>query len=115
MKADNILKIYEQKFKYFNYSQRTIEIYTHYVSKFLVDTDKYPQHITSDDFQAYLSNYKFSSVAQQNQIINAIKFLYEKVINKKYKKVDFSRPRSEKKLPVIIDKTELLHKIYVKT
>jgi hypothetical protein len=36
-------------------------------------------------------------------VINSIKFLYEKVLNKKYNKVSFKRSKSEKKLPRVID------------
>lgn len=76
-KHSEILKIYIQKLKYLNYSQRTIEVYSHYAEKFLIKIDKYPQHIVADDFSNYLLNFKFSGISQQNQVINAIKFLYE--------------------------------------
>jgi integrase/recombinase XerD len=108
---EEFLKICNKKLKYFNYSDRSIEMYIHYISKFIDSVDKYHQHIVSKDFQEYLNNYEFSSISQQNQIINAIKFLYEKILNKKYDKIDFERPRSEKKLPKIIDKEFLLSKI----
>lgn len=111
MKQDEILKIYEQKLKYFNYSQRTIEIYVHYTKSFLLKINKYYQHLVSYDFQNYLDKYNFSSISQQNQIINAIKFLYEKVLNKKYDKVCFKRPHKENKLPRIIDHNLLVSKI----
>lgn len=106
-----IYRIAEQKMKYFNYSPRTIEVYLHYIQKFIELTNKYPERITSSDFQKYLLNYKFTSVSQQNQIINAIKFLYEKVLNRKYDKIDFQRPRSVKKLPQVIDKVFILTQI----
>ena len=111
MKFEKILSDYNTKLKYLNYSGRTIDIYTHYSTKFLEKVDKYPQHIVSSDFENYLLNYKFTSISQQNQIINSIKFLYEKVLNKKYNKVDFQRPRKEKTLPRIIDKYYLLNQI----
>lgn len=60
-------------------------------------------HCNSSDFQNYLDSYKFLSVSQQNQIINSIRFLYKFGLNKKYDKVSFKRPRSEKKLPKVID------------
>jgi len=110
-KYDNILKIYIQKLKYFRYSERTISSYYHYVFKFLEYTGKYSQHLVSSDFQSYLDNFNFSSSSQQNQIISSIKFLYEKVLNKKYNKISFERPRKEKKLPRIIDKNLLANKI----
>lgn len=110
-KQDKILKIYCEKLKYFNFSRNTIKIYTHYVSEFLEFTKKNYQHLTSKDFQFYLDHYKFSSTSQQNQIISSIKFLYEKVLNKKYAKIDFSRPKKERRLPQIIDKDVLKNKI----
>lgn len=106
-----LLRIYEQKLKYFHYSTRTIEIYSHYVGKFLNTVDKYPQHLVSSDFQSYLNSYKFTSISQQNQIINAIKFLYEKVLERKYDKVSFQRPRKENHLPQVIDKAYVLQQI----
>lgn len=110
-KQNKILRIYSEKLKYFNYSSNSIKIYRHYVAEFLEFTKKNYQHLTSSDFQFYLDNYKFSSVSQQNQIISAIKFLYIKVLNKKYKKIDFSRPKKQRKLPQIIDKEVLKTKI----
>jgi len=111
MKIDEVLKIYRKTLKYLNYSERTISLYYHYVEKFLIKTDKYYQHIVASDFSDYLSNYKFSSISQQNQIINAIKFLYDEVLKKKYNKVNFKRPRKEKHLPQIIDKDYLINSI----
>lgn len=94
----------EDKLNYFKYSQKTIEMYSHYIIKFLESVNKYPQHLTSKDFEYYLMNYNFTSISQQNQIINSIKFYYDKILNKKYKKIDFQRPNKEKKLPQIIEK-----------
>ena len=113
MKQSNeqILKIYVEKLKYFNYAKTTIKSYSHYTLKFLESVDKYRDHLNSQDFQKYLNEYDFTSISQQNQLINAIKFLYEKVLNRKYDKVDFSRPRSERKLPQVIDKEFLLDRI----
>jgi len=110
-KYDEILKIYTQKLKYFHYAERTIEIYIHYTKQFLKSVDKYHQHLVSSDFSNYLINYKFSSISQQNQIINAIKFLYEKILDKKYNKVDFQRPRKEKRLPQIISHEHIISSI----
>jgi site-specific recombinase XerD len=56
----------------------------------------------------YLDNYNFTSVSQQNQIINAIRFLYKFGINKKYDKVSFNRPKKEKKLPRVIDSEQII-------
>lgn len=99
----NLYKICEQKLKYLNYSKRTSEIYLHYIDRFLSSIDKPSSRLTSKDFQSYLDNYNFTSVSQQNQIINAIRFLYKFGLAKKYDKVSFKRPKKEKKLPRVID------------
>jgi site-specific recombinase XerD len=105
------LQNFISKLNYFNYSKNTVKIYSYYVEEFLRVNKKSPSKLDSNDFKSYLENYNFSSISQQNQIISSIKFLYKKVLNKKYDKVDFSRPRKEKKLPQIIDKKILTEKI----
>jgi integrase/recombinase XerD len=104
-----IIKICEQKFIYLNYSPKTAENYLSHIKRF-VDSigNKQIIHLNSSDFQKYLDEYNFTSVSQQNQIINSIRFLYKFGLEKKYDKVSFKRPKSEKKLPRVIDKDFLL-------
>ncbi|NBO36866.1 recombinase XerD [bacterium] len=107
-----IIKICEQKFIYLKYSPRTSENYLIHIKRFLNSVgDKQVIHLSSKDFQNYLDNYNFTSVSQQNQAINAIRFLYKYGLERKYDKVNFQRPRSEKKLPQVIDKDFLLDRI----
>lgn len=103
MNKTNYYEICNQKLKYLNYSDRTIKSYLFYIKQFLDNTKIPPTRLKSNDFQSYLNNYIFSSVSQQNQVINAIRFLYKFGLEKKYDKVSFKRPKSEKKLPVVID------------
>ena len=107
----NILKILNERLKYFNYSENTISSYNHYVKEFLESVGKYTQHLVSSDVQNYLNEYNFTSVSQQNQIISSIKFFYEKVLDKKYSKINFHRPRTRRRLPIITEKEFLLTKI----
>jgi len=75
-----IVKICEQKFTYLNYSERTKNIYIHYIKGFIGWCgNKRIIHLNSNDFQNYLNTYNYTSVSQQNQIINAIRFLYKKI------------------------------------
>jgi integrase/recombinase XerD len=112
MLNNKIINICEKKLIYFNYSKNTINNYIHHIKLFLVYlNNKQISHVNSFDFQNYLDNYKFSSVSQQNQVINSIKFLYEKVLDKKYEKVNFKRPRKEVKLPKPIDMNYLINKL----
>lgn len=102
-KRVSTLKICEQKLNYLNYSSRTIDNYLSHIRRFLKSQRKSALHLNSQDFQLYLDNYKFTSVSQQNQVINSIRFLYKYGLGKKYDKVSFKRPKSEKKLPRVID------------
>ena len=112
MLNQKIIKICEQKFIFLNYSNNTSKIYLHYINEFLkFHENKQIIHLSSSDFQTYIDNYKFTSISQQNQIISSLKFLYVDVLNKKYLKVSFKRPRNEKHLPQIIDKDFLINKI----
>jgi site-specific recombinase XerD len=101
---NKIIKICEEKFIYLNYSPRTRDNYLSHIRNFLNTLGaKQITHCNSKDFQTYLDNYKFTSISQQNQVINAIRFLYRFGLNKKYDKVSFKRPKSERKLPKVID------------
>jgi integrase/recombinase XerD len=112
MKNQKIIKICEDKFIYLNYSLRTKNNYMSHIRHFLESLcDKQIVHCNSQDFQSYLDNYRFTSVSQQNQVINSIRFLYKFGLNKKYDKVSFTRPKSEKKLPKVVDSNFILSKL----
>jgi len=112
MKRIDYYEICKQKLKYLNYSERTSEMYLHYIDKFLKSSAVIePSRLTASDFQYYLDKYKFTSNSQQNQVINAIRFLYKYGLERKYDKVSFQRPRSERHLPQIIDKDLILNKL----
>ena len=107
MKKTDYYEICNQKLKYLNYSDRTIKSYLFYINQFLTNTKISPTRLTSSDFQSYLDGYSFTSTSQQNGVINAIRFLYKFGLNKKYDKVSFKRPKSEKKLPQVIDSNHI--------
>lgn len=112
MLNEKIIRICEQKFIYLNYSKRTSDNYLSHIKRFIISIgNKQIIHLNSNYFQFYLDKYKFTSISQQNQIINSIRFLYKEVLNKKYDKVSFKRPKSEKKLPKVIDKDFILNKL----
>jgi site-specific recombinase XerD len=112
MLNDKIVKICEQKFTYLNYSNKTKDVYLHYIKEFVrYCGDSRVTHVNSKDFQSYLDNYNFTSISQQNQVINAIRFLYKFGLGKKYDKVSFTRPRTERKLPRVIDNDFILEKL----
>jgi integrase/recombinase XerD len=111
MKKIDYYEISKQKLKYLNYSDNTIKSYLFYINQFLKSTKISPTRLNSNDFQNYLNNYNFTSISQQNQIINSIKFFYNEILNKKYNKVSFKRPKTKKSLPKVIDNYFIKEKI----
>jgi integrase/recombinase XerD len=103
--------IANQKLKYFNYSDKSIKTYLFYINQFLSKVSTPPSRLNSQDFQLYLDSYNFTSISQQNQVINAIRFLYKEVLGKKYDKVSFKRPRREKKLLKVIEQETIKSKL----
>jgi hypothetical protein len=65
MKKTDYYEIYKQKLKYLNYSENTSKNYLYHLKCFLEKVNVYPTRLTSQDFQSYLDNYKFSSISQQ--------------------------------------------------
>lgn len=109
---NGIVEIYIKTLTNLNYSKRTVEMYSFYVSIFIRELGKNPYHITTKDIEAYLLNKEYSSVSKQNQIIGSVKLFAKYILNKKdvhLKKI--KRPRKEKKLPKIIDAELLATKI----
>jgi len=111
MKKIDYYGICKQKLKYLNYSERTITLYLSYISKFLSEVSTEPSRLSATDFQTYLDKYSFTSVSQQNQVINAIRFLYKYGLDRKYDKVSFKRPKKEKKLPKVIDTDIIINRL----
>lgn len=103
MKKTDYCEICYQKLQYLGYSEHTINTYLFYINQFLQKVTISPTKLKAEHFQRYLDTYAFTSNSQQNQVISAIKFLYTNGLGKKYGKVDFRRPREEKKLPRVID------------
>jgi len=106
--VENYIKILTNR----NYSNRTIETYSCYLEKFLLDVGKNPYHITTKQIVAYLTNKEFTSISQQNQYIGSLKLFAKYILSKKDVHLDkIERPRKQKKLPKIIDAEQLAIKI----
>jgi site-specific recombinase XerD len=100
IKGKSTLEIYENNLRVKNYSERTIKMYIHYVKLYINSSVKETSKLTLKDLDEYLLNFKYSSISQQNQIINSLKLFYKYCLNKKdihLSKIE--RPRGEKKLP----------------
>lgn len=110
-KAKSTLEVMRRTLRVRNYSEQTVRTYCSYASEFLNSFNKDAYHISVKEAKEYLINYNYSSVSKQNQIINAVKFLYREVIGSKIRDLNITRPRKEKKLPLVIDHETLVTKI----
>ena len=108
-----ILKIFEEKLRYKNYSEKTINLYVSYLSFFLIQEDvKDAYGVTTKKIVNFLENKSYSSTSQQNQYIGCLKLFAKYILNKKdihLSKIE--RPKSEKKLPQVIDHNHIINQL----
>lgn len=94
------------------YSRRTIKSYIRYNKDFLLFTGMKPEEIENEDIKKYLYymiDKNKVATSTLNIILNALKFYYEEVLEKKFI-YEVKRPKKDKKLPVVLNREEV-HKI----
>jgi len=92
-----------------NYSQRTIQLYLNWNKNFLNYTKKRAEQIENEDIKSflfYLVTEKKLSISCINIVINALKYYYGKVLRKSYL-YEIIRPKSARKLPIVLSKAEI--------
>lgn len=108
MKTTSCYIFIENKMKQRNYAIRTIEVYIGCLRQFARFCNKM-QLNPKEDIQPYLlhliqHNY---SVSYQNQVINAVKFYWENVLNKPKEYIQIDRPMKPQKLPEVLSLIEV--------
>ena len=100
------------KLKECRYSEATIRIYKQMFSIFLSHYHMFRvDEISHQQIRAYLRYLVQEmevSESYQNQMINAIKFYYEKVLGGSRHTYFIERPRKEKRLPVVLSQEEVM-------
>lgn len=108
---DEILREYKNRLIQRRYSRNTQNIYCNYFRDFAdYFKGKCLAEITTDQINGYileLIQTKNISTSQQNQRINAIKFYYEKILEREKQYYALHRPRKEHKLPKVLSKNEV--------
>ncbi|MFB9055632.1 tyrosine-type recombinase/integrase [Mariniflexile ostreae] len=110
-KALLLMAKYEQKLILKAYSQNTIRSYKHEFSNFLTFFENAViDELTKDEIEGYLAHlinkFKISEV-KQNQAVNAIKWYYEKVLQKPKEYYNITRPKKTKTLPNVLSPDEV--------
>lgn len=100
-----ILKIFEEKLRYKNYSDKSIKLYVSYLKLFLErENIKDPYQIRTQQIISFLEKYPYTSKSQQNQYIGTLKCFAKFILGKKDVHLSkIERPKSEKKLPKVVD------------
>lgn len=100
-----------EKLQTLRYSPNTIRVYCHSITDFLAAFEgRELKGITSKEIELYMNSLiqgRQISRSYQNQLINAIKFYYEKVCRQPRSFYALERPRSQKKLPIVLSRQEV--------
>jgi len=100
----------EEDLQLLGLSANTQETYPYRAKKLIEYFNKPPEEITDDELRGYflyLKNEKKYARATQTIILYALKFLFEKTLNKKFDVLNIVRSPSEHKLPVILSRGEV--------
>lgn len=91
------------------FSRKTVLSYIRFNSDLLGYTGKTPEQMTNDDVRAFLSHLsddRLVSTSTLNCAISALKFHYGQIHKRRFA-YDIRRPRKDKRLPVVLDTTEV--------
>lgn len=104
-----------QEMRIRNFSPKTIRAYLYYNKELLRFANKSPREINSGDLRDYI-DCQFGlgkSSSTVNLAINALKFYYEGLMHRKFfiLPTGIKRPKSEKKLPQVVAKLEVIRMI----
>ena len=102
-----ILTSVAEELKLRRYSPMTQKVYRNAILRFLRHMKREPQEVDARGIKEYLlwliEEQKVSN-SYHNQVISAIKFLYEKVLRQPRQLDDIPRPRGERKLPAVMSR-----------
>jgi integrase/recombinase XerD len=109
--------ILEHEMKIRNFSYKTIQVYLYYNKEILRFANKSTLEINTNDLRDYI-DYLFNagkSSSTVNLAINALKFYYEGIMQRKFflPKTGIKRPKSKKILPEVLSKLEVVKMINV--
>lgn len=92
------------------YAVATQEAYVHWMSELAKYYHKSPDGIDREEVRqwfVYLTNERKLSRSSVTTALSALKFFYESVLRREWSEFNLVRPRSEKKLPVVLSVAEV--------
>lgn len=95
-----------------HYAYRTEETYTQWIKRYILFHQKrHPREMGRNEIEAFLTDLAVNqqvAAATQNQALNAILFLYQKVLNIEITGINAVRASAPRNLPVVLTKAEAL-------
>ncbi|PSN20633.1 integron integrase [filamentous cyanobacterium CCP5] len=95
-----------------HYAYRTEETYVHWIKRYILFHHKrHPREMGRDEIEAFLTDLAVSqqvAAATQNQALNAILFLYQKVLDIEITGINAVRASAPRNLPVVLTPAEAL-------
>ena len=105
------LKAYIEQLRLKNYSENTVKNYVNWFQYFLDKfPDRKPSTITKNEIMDLLVTFRNSkswSATSQNQLINAIKFFYEQLLNRPREVYELPRAKKPERLPSVFSVEEI--------
>src|SRR5215204_1031046 len=91
------------------YAQSTIEGYVHVVAQLARHYHRSPDQLKEDEVRRYLLHLLDKKIARGSfsVVLGGLRFVYQQVLGRDWKGLDIAKPRSEKKLPVVLSRDEV--------
>lgn len=94
-----------------HYSIRTEQAYLSWIKQFILfNNKKHPDNLGAKEvghFLTYLACERNVAPATQNQALNALVFLYKKVLDRELEDISIVRPKRNPKVPVVLTREEV--------
>ena len=92
-----------------NFSKRTIQIYLYQMQRFVVHYGKSPEKLGKEEIEEYLHYLlrEKTSGSGMAQAYSSLKFFYSDCLERPWELEKIPRPKTEKKLPVVLSKKEV--------
>lgn len=92
------------------YAQSTIEGYVHAVAQLARHYHRSPDKLTEDEVRRYLLYLTLDKKIARGSfsvVLGGLRFFYQKALGRDWKSLYVAKPRSEKKLPVVLSRDEV--------
>jgi len=111
-KKPRLLDRLRTRIRYLHYSTKTEKAYVHWARRFILFHDRrHPDEMGHEEIQSFLNHLATReqvSASTQNQALNAIVFLYKRVLERDPGDIgDFTRARRSRHLPVVLTREEV--------